>query len=244
MEEPSMPKLKDQAKEIRMKRSAPPNPGVLSQSRQFKFSVTLLLFICLFGLPIIGISSLRQKLQHRVRLLAEAMFDDTYRGTPLEIAVGEGGPFPKEYEREIIPRLSSSDVVYMPEVVYQPVETGSQEIIDMTMTEIEESESEDEGPRYGQGEQERAAYELLFKSNAKVAALIEGGEEGLSFQTWAAAPMEDGTYWVKLTFNKAADGLDAQYIWKVDLTTQKIVPLNFNARGIRPDGSLEQSKEE
>jgi len=227
--------MKDQATSIRQKSSDPSRRTAAPPDHRLRFYLALLLFISMAGLPILGVSSLRHRLQTRVQLLAEAMFDESYGADPIKIAVGEGGPFPEEHERERSLQPTYSDVTQMMGLVYQPMETNLQPVIDMTNTETAEPESADDQPDYGQGELERDAYDLLVKSNEKIAAMIEGNDARLSFKSWAAAPMEESTFWVNLIFTVTAEGVDAQYIWKVDLSTQTVEPLSSNARSIRPD---------
>jgi hypothetical protein len=225
--------MRDQASAIRRQWSGNITGKTASRTISgLRFYLALVLFINLVGLPILGISSLRHRLQTRVQLLATAMFNDSYGADPIVVGVGESGPFPEEYQTQ---ELGHLDVVPMASIVYMTVERETQPVVDMTMTDTIVPEESDSQPDYSQGELEREAYELLLSSNEKVAAMVKGSDPGLSFQSWAAAPMEGGIFWVNLTFTLVASGLDAQYIWKVDLSSKRVEPLSSNARSITTD---------
>jgi hypothetical protein len=88
----------------------------------------------------------------------------------------------------------------------------------------------DDGLPYGQGEIARQAYELVLKSQKKLAAMVAGDSPGLEFKGWGAARRGEDLYWVRVGFD-GPDGPE-EYIWQVRLSLGEITPLSFNARSL------------
>jgi hypothetical protein len=91
-------------------------------------------------------------------------------------------------------------------------------------------EAPDDGLPYGQGEIERQAYELVLKSQKKLAAMVAGDDPGLEFREWGAVRRGEDLYWVRVTFD-GPDGPE-EYIWQVRISLGEITPLSFNARSL------------
>lgn len=211
----------------------------------------LLLFVVIVGLPIISAPSLRQRLSLRT-LTLETAFQG--KMMPLQAMVGENQePVPPEFEkpeplRPSPPKLPPLDRIFTaemdsqapapPDKTYVPpsqaAATGQlpfPAISDQENLEEEAGEPDEEGPKYQQGAVEQEVYDILLQSNPAIAAMVQGSDPSLSFDSWGVTHRGDDTYWVRLIFQNA-DGQNVDYIWEVRLTTKQVTPLSHNARTI------------
>ena len=78
---------------------------------------------------------------------------------------------------------------------------------------------------------EQQAYDLLLKSNATVAGMVQGNNPSLRFKSWDAASRGDDTYRVRLKFQSNGNP-DEEYIWQVKIQANQVTPLSYNARSI------------
>ena len=85
--------------------------------------------------------------------------------------------------------------------------------------------------KYQKGKAEQDAYDLLLKSSATVAAMVQGSNPSLKFKSWDAANRGEDTYWVRLKFQSEGNQ-DEDYIWVVKLQSNEVTPLSHNARSI------------
>ncbi len=174
---------------------------------------------------------------------------------PLELRVGENQqPVPVEFERPeplrpSPPKLPSLDRIFTREPDVQtpapsaraqdsPARAARPETLPFPAIpseedyfEEEEIVSEDEELQYKQGTVEQEVYDILLQSNPTAAAMVQGSDPSLSFDSWGVTLRGDDTYWVRLTF-KNADGQNVEYIWQVRLTSKLVTPLSHNARTI------------
>lgn len=94
----------------------------------------------------------------------------------------------------------------------------------------EKAEPASSEPEFRKGQPEQEAYDMLLQLSATVAGMVKGANPPFRFKDWAAAKMEDESYWVRLVFLK--DGAEAAYIWQVKPQSKQVTPLNFNARSL------------
>jgi hypothetical protein len=85
--------------------------------------------------------------------------------------------------------------------------------------------------KYQKGMAEQEAYNLLLKSYAAVAGLVQGSNPSLKFISWDAASRGEDVYWVRLKFQSEGNP-NAEYIWQIKLQSNEAAPLNYNARSI------------
>jgi hypothetical protein len=224
-------------------------PGLAFYRRRQRFSLCLLLFIVIVGLPIVGVPSLRNRLSARVMALKVAV---TGNKQPALAVVGANeGPLPEEYQRPE-PIIPKPPVIPSPERVFtmdssisrpggsvkvtilpksaqsaeMPVESAAPAASDET-----ENQSEEPEVMYQRGKAEQAAYDLLLQSNPTLAEMVQGKNPALKFKSWDAANRGGDTYWVRLIFQSGGNA-DAEYIWTVKVPEKKIAPLNYNARSL------------
>jgi hypothetical protein len=87
-------------------------------------------------------------------------------------------------------------------------------------------------PAYQQGLMEKEAYDLLLKSNATVAAMVQGSNPSLKFKSWDALKRDEDTYYVRLTFASLPANTSTEYIWQVKLLAKQVTPLSYAARSL------------
>lgn len=201
----------------------------------------VLLFVVGVGLPILGIPRWRHRLSLRVHTLYEALGPVSFKPALAWAKVGENRyPFPAEFEKPLVPRPQYSGVINMSDRVFtagadtssekasqQGVSKGSQE--DLRDADAAGDRVE---PEFRQGNIEKEALDLLLKSRETIAGLVRGNNPSLRFKTWAAAKMDQGEFWVDLTFVQAFDNAEIHYIWKVNLLSKEISPLSHSARAL------------
>jgi hypothetical protein len=211
----------------------------------------LLIFVVAIGLPIVSVPSLRNRLVNRVVTLKTAITGE------IKPAIGQVGenrePFPREYDNPVLPATlvskvlatgKASDVSSGNFIPTQEDLLRKPRKIKMLVTPPQGSQSEETAPtqeppdassgeelKYQQGIAERAAYELLLKSNPTVANMIQGRSTSLVYKSWDAANRGEDVYWVRLKFQSEEKTI-VEYIWQVKLQTNQVTPLNYNARSI------------
>ncbi len=207
-----------------------------------RFYGTLLLFVTLIGLPIVGVPGLRERLSQRSMAFRSAFSNEII---PVKVAVGENQqPFPVEFER---PEPLSPKALQLPAAggilvaefpsnappriftIPKPAQPP-EEALSVASAEDPPEGAEDE-PRYQKGEMEQAAYDLLLGSNPTAAKMARGGDSSFVFKSWDAASRGDDIYWVRLKFKSEATA-EVEYIWQVRLQSKSVTPLNHNAREI------------
>jgi hypothetical protein len=219
-----------------------------------EISTLLLLFVVLVGLPIVGVPRLRNRLSERILIMKAAVAGEV---RPVVARVGANPkPFPAEYENPEppIPRLPavpsvqsapaaptaefvppSSDKSYG-KVVRIVERDGDDPLVIMDGASRPPAESspgisEESALKYQKGEEEQKAYDLLMKTNLKLAEMVQGSNPSLRFESWDAAHRGEDTYWVRLKF-QSDDNPAMEYIWEVRLISKEITPLSYYARSI------------
>jgi hypothetical protein len=219
------------------------------RTRQYIYT-GLLVFIVVLGLPTVSIPSLRNRLSARIMTLKAAMAGEI---TPAIIQIGANHePFPVEYERPepVVPQmpivqpkeriltsstqsLSASSHRSDPKrerlIQSPPPESNSvglKEALDSEASPSEEAEL-----KYKKGKIEQDAYDLLLKNDPIVAALVQGSNPSLHFKSWDAASRGNDTYWVRLKFQSEGNP-ESEYIWQVNLQSNEVTPLSYNARNL------------
>ena len=224
--------------------------------RRRQISLGLLVFVVGVGLPLIGVSPLRRRLSTRVMALKSAMAGDI---KPATLGVGANHePFPAEYQNPVPPAPSFAAFPQFKSKVLDAQSPGAsaQNLIpsrprhaskagridfppppvnksaeSTEQTEGQTASSPEPELKYEKGKAEQDAYELLLKSNATVAGMVEGRNPALKFKSWDAANRGEDTYWVRLKFESAGNP-DQEYIWVVKLQSNEVTPLSHNARSI------------
>ncbi len=216
--------------------------------RRRRLNLWLLLFVIIVGSPIGAVPKLRDRFLTRVFTLKDAMAGN------IKPAVAQVGvnhePLPPEFELPRTPALPlpQSEPPAKMYVMSRDGKITARKPSKMTKLEVvppasgqgEETTEQgavapeaaaDNEPKYQQGKAEQAAYDLLLKSNATVAGIVNGSNVSLHFKTWDAASRGDDIYWVRLKIQAAANRID-DYIWQVKLQANQVTPLNFNARSL------------
>jgi len=224
--------------------------------RRRQISLGLLIFVVGVGLPLIGVSPLRRRLSTRVMALKSAMAGDI---KPATLDVGANHePFPAEYQNPVPPAQSLPEFPQfksrvldtkspgvsaqslIPPSVRRASKAGKIEFLPPPVNKSAESTEQTDSQtassaepelKYEKGKAEQDAYELLLKSNATVAGMVEGRNPALKFKSWDAANRGEDTYWVRLKFESAGNP-DQEYIWVVKLQSNEVTPLSHNARSI------------
>jgi hypothetical protein len=215
----------------------------------------MLLFVVVAGLPIVGVPYLRNRLSTRVMALKTAMAGDI---KPVVAQVGANKePFPSEYESPAAPLPQAPQLPPVERIfamtqegqiqvqtlrseprathrtlripVIPPASTETQAPTEQAATAPPAAEESD--LKYQQGKVEQDAYDLLLKSNATVAGMVQGSNPSLHFKSWDVASRGEDTYWVRLTFQSEGNP-DVEYIWQVKLQAKQVAPLNYNARNL------------
>jgi len=204
---------------------------------RYRVYMGLLLFVAIAGLPLIAVPVLRHRLSARVQSLREALGPLPIKPTPAWAKVGENRhPFPAELARPVPERPQYSGVIDMSHMVYRA--RGGAAAVERPAQNERESPAKEEPlsseapPEFRQGKVEREAYDLLLKSNATVAGMVNGSNPGLRFKTWTAAKAEEDAYLVDLTFTQLSDSAELHYTWRVKLSTKEMTPLSHHARSL------------
>jgi hypothetical protein len=240
-----------EAKEIPITMARKPDPAMFYRRRQW-FSLSLLLFIVIVGLPIVGVPSLRTRLSMRVTAIKAAWAGDR---NPSMMDVGANKvPMPAEYQRPepIIPKppvMPNLAKVYtmdspitspggsvkgtiVPKVRTMKIPVaGKIALAEQAASGATAGPSEGSEIKYQRGIAEQSAYDLLLKESPAVAEMIQGKNPALKFKSWDAAGRGEETYWVRLKFQSEGN-VEVEYIWIVKLQSNQVSPLNFNARSI------------
>jgi hypothetical protein len=211
----------------------------------------LLLFVVVVGLPIMSVPYLRNRLSARVMALKAAMTGDI---KPVIAQVGANHePFPAEYEKPAPPIPQAPQLPPVERIFtmtqggqMQPLRARTAPKAPRTLsippasaqTESTTEQTEAAPPasaetelNYQQGKVEQDASELLLKSNATIAGMVQGSNPSLHFKSWDAVNRGDDIYWVRLKFQSEGNP-DVEYIWQVKLQTNQVTPLSYNARTI------------
>ena len=194
----------------------------------------VLLFAVTAGILLAVVPAIRARLLDRIYSLKTAISDEAL---PEITPIGENDiPYPEEFLRP----SSKAAALRPPDEPVQKrrivVKTDVPSITPPMLLEVadsgkftEDEEGDEDSPRFQQGEIEREAYEKTLAANEKLASMVQGGDQELSFKTWGAAHRDGGVYWVRVIFLNAS-GADMEYIWQTDIYSGKTAPLNFNAR--------------
>lgn len=218
--------------------------------KRSRFYTLLLLAVALIGLPIVSVPHLRNRLSARIMQLKAAVAGNV---NPIVAQVGANQePFPSEYERPKPPvhqvfRLPAADKIIPPAKIYVPGDSSdfnppealsldeSQIIYEgegqAAQDEIALDVTEESGPKYGQGENEQEAYNLLLESNATIAGMVRGSDSSMVFDSWDAAHRGDDVYWVRVKLHSEGNPV-REYIFQINLSSGEIVPLSYHARSI------------
>ena len=229
--------------------SQSPDPVRFYRRRQ-SLSTGLLIFIVAVGLPILSVPPLRHRLLTRVMTLKAAMAGVI---KPVTLDVGANPqPVPPEFE-SVPPELHAPVLPPLSNVFTakpQPAPTARaanpprvlkmQKVLppaEKTEAPPQQAEKETAPPaetqlKYQKGKSEQEAYDLLLKSNATVAGMVQGSNPSVKFKSWDAANRGEDVFWVRLTFQEEGNAA-AEYIWQVKLQSNEVTPLNFNARGLQ-----------
>ncbi|MEJ2247781.1 MAG: hypothetical protein P8Y80_17165 [Acidobacteriota bacterium] len=173
-----------------------------------RFYSILLLFVVVVGLPIVSLPSLRHRLVARVVAFQEAIMGKS--GPVMANMDEEQQPFPEEFER---PDSAESDFFPMDRIF------------------TAQSADSNDGIVYTQGEVEQEMYALVLKEYPQVAEMVNGDDPSLRFQSWGGVKRSEDIYWIRLVFQNDED-LEVEYIWQVELQTNQVLPLSYNARTI------------
>lgn len=217
----------------------------------------LLLFVVIGGLPVIAVPVWRHRLADRVHVLRAAI-SGGYRQA-LTVKIGENtAPFPSEYERPVAhrnyPKLPPSitgatleQPINVGQVYPQrPPRKGSRaatepaaqaaanapEIKPAQEAQPEETPAEDATPVYKQGRMEQEVYDILLKTDANIAGLVQGKNPALHFKSWDVAKRQEDLYWVRIVFTQLPAKTELECIWQVQAMSKQIMPLNYNARSL------------
>jgi hypothetical protein len=212
-----------------------------------RFYGILLLFIVVVGLPIVSLPPLRHRLVKRVVAFREAILG---KSGPVMANMDEKQlPFPEEYERPASGESGPGDSFPMDRIfTAQPADSGPQ--LDTpyalitpesatddtasagTAPEEDTSESDsNDAILYTQGEVEQEMYALVLGAYPRVAEMVNSDDPSLRFQFWGGAKRSEDIYWIRLVFQNE-DNLEVEYIWQVELQTNQVLPLSYNARNI------------
>jgi hypothetical protein len=211
----------------------------------------LLVFVVVVGLPIIGVPYLRHRLSMRVMELKSGWAGDI---KPATLDVGANHePFPAEYQKFVPPVPRPPDLAEVKRVfdMAPPSQASPRSprassgltkikilppLPEKTAEPVLQADSQMDKPaesalKYQKGKAEQDAYDLLLKSNAKVAKMVEGSDPSLKFKSWDAANRGEDIYWVRLKF-QSEENPEEEYIWQVKVQSNEVTPLSYNARSI------------
>lgn len=218
----------------------------------------LLVFVVVAGLPVVGVPFLRHRLGDRVQVLKLAIAGGYSRMVTAKVGANRE-PFPAEYERPVPHRnypqlpaylnsiLSPSDAgqVYAPRPTRKPkAAPEAQTAAEMTEKQTEQQTqqaqqaqqtdvpAQDAEPVYRQGKIEQEVYDVLLKSDASVAGLVQDKNPSFRFKSWDVAKREEDLYWVRIIFAQMPAKTDMECIWQVQLMSKQVMPLNFNAKSL------------
>ena len=219
----------------------------------------LLVFVVAAGLPVIGVPFLRHRLGDRAQVLKLAITGGYTR--MVTARVGENRePFPAEYEHAVPHRNYPQLPAYLNSILNPPsvgqvsppraerkskaaretqtgVETTPQQAEQPPVQQIQQAQQTDVPPQdaepvYRQGRIEQEVYDVLLKTDASVAALVQGKNPSLHFKSWDVAKREEDLYWVRIIFTQMPANTDMECIWQVQLMSKQVMPLNYNARSL------------
>ncbi|NWG13510.1 MAG: hypothetical protein HXY20_08260 [Acidobacteria bacterium] len=199
----------------------------------YRLYMGLLLFVVVAGIPILGIPSLRHRLQQRAEILRAALLARSQASPPVVARIGENAePFPKEYEIPLQTWFQTPGTVQFRAPVFR---AGAETEVPASaegQAAVAETENDAAAVDFRQGAAEQEAYDLVLKSSELLAGMVQGRDPSLRFVRWAAARRDEDTYWVDITFTRSADGTEARYIWQVNVASKKVMPLSSLARAL------------
>ena len=210
----------------------------------------LLLFVVLVGGTMGVIPRLRHRLWDRCTVLKAALFGDI---KPISARVGENlEPFPEEFARPAPPAEPKLPAAVFslkpssePQIARSRIRIRTPEVSGRGGTPpvlLREDTPEDatgdlqmdpsdSAPKYIKGKMEQDAYDMVLKSNKKLAEMVQGGDPLLRFKSWDAAFRGEDVYWVRVIFQNEQKQ-SVEYIWQVRVSVGEITPLSFNARSL------------
>jgi hypothetical protein len=214
----------------------------------------LLLFVVAAGVPMAAVPSLRNRLLARYYELKTAISGEI---RPAMVQAGANQePFPAEYERPALPSAAQVFKIPTAPVPYgalkkeetpargaprrtlrippagEPLPPADEGDTSGAQSQSAPASDAVDQPKYRQGTMEREAYDLLLKSGATIAGLVQGSNPSLQFSSWDAAGRGGDMYWVRLIFRQEGKP-EAEYIWQVQLESKQVTPLNYNARTLQ-----------
>ena len=203
----------------------------------------MLLFVVVVGLPIVGVPSLRLRLQTRFVSLRSALTGEPQPPAPAVAVVGENRePFPREYERARVPPIFPEKFKTAPSRQRVQILLGGSTLDPAASSQTAAAgapaaaalptEQAGSQPQYKKGKAEQEAFDLLVNSSQALAGMIQGSDPALKYQDWSAAAIGNDSYNVMLTFVQTQDNVARQYIWTVKPMTKEVLPLNHYARSI------------
>jgi len=219
----------------------------------------LLAFVVVAGLPVVGVPLLRHRLGDRVQILRLAITGGYSK--MVTATVGENHePFPGEYEHAAphrnYPQLPaylntimnppSVGQVYPPRAERKPpraapqteaavearTQPAEQQPVQQAQPAQEPEESQNAEPVYRQGKLEQEVYDVLLKSDANVAGLVQGKNPSYHFKSWDVAKREEDLYWVRIVFTRLPGNIDTECIWQVQLMSKQVMPLSSGAKSL------------
>jgi hypothetical protein len=212
-----------------------------------RFYSILFFFVVVVGLPIVSLPPLRHRLVTRVVAFQEAILGKS--GPAMANMDEKQLPFPEEFEKpasgesdfgEFLPMdriftaksADSGPQVYTPNPLITPESATDDTASPGTAPEEDTNESDSkDAVVYTQGEVEQEMYDLVLGAYPRVAEMVNGDDPSLRFQSWGGAKRSEDIYWIQLIFQNE-DDLEVEYIWQVDLQTNQVLPLSYNARNI------------
>ena len=224
------------------------------------FYAGLLAFVLLAGLSIAGIPPLRHRLTSRVFTLRAALVGEKkplsaqvgQNPEPLPPEFQRPAPAaPRPIQLPPMERIFTADKgastppagshspLSSPRILHTPGKVARGEAPEENNREAQNAEAAQPATesssgselKYQKGQMEQQAYDLLLKSNATVAGMVQGNNPSLRFKSWDAASRGDDTYWVRLKFQSSGNP-DEEYIWQVKIQANQVTPLSYNARSI------------
>jgi hypothetical protein len=241
---------------------APVSPAVEKKLQFFRVRnrvyTALLAFVVIAGLPVLGVPLLRHRLTERVETLRIAVAGGLTKSVTAKVGENQE-PFPSEYEHPVAKPNYPQLPAYLNSVmkqsqpydvgqVYPPkpsrklkipagepaaAETAPAQAAAPAQAEpSQETQSEDAQPVYRQGKMEQEVYDLLLKSDASLASLVQGSNPSYKLKSWDVAKRQEDLYWVRVTFTQMPAQTDMECIWQVQLMSKQVLPLNYNAKSL------------
>jgi hypothetical protein len=228
---------------------------------RYRFYMCLLVFVVAAGLPIVSVPALRHRLSNRVQMLREAMAGGKIRPVEVKVGENKE-PFPADYARKAAPPnypklppyfaatqglsgpiVSSTPIpapaqarsrrsIRIPKISAEPESQPAAADASQASATAQAGATDQDQPAYRQGPMEKEAYDLLLKSNATVAGMVQGSNPSLRMKSWDALKRDEDTYYVRLTFTSLPANTETEYIWQVKLLAKQVTPLSYAARAL------------